>query len=208
MKEKQKLQEAEKNIKEQLVQNCLVDFLVSVESAYSMITYINHLPGLVHFILVDRTDNRVYAPGITTMFGAKSTLGKNKKVNREVTKLLKRSIWDLCYEAQEFLARGFFTMVMQCGKFQYYYNLWFENSNGVPLKINSPFGWDPKQPLNQNFYKHIQSHMEQETNMSGIKVYEIYVLYLKFLPLRVVEQHSQVLVNMLLGREQLHLKNK
>eukprot|EP01125_Pyxidicula_operculata_P011590 TRINITY_DN3799_c0_g1_i2.p1 TRINITY_DN3799_c0_g1~~TRINITY_DN3799_c0_g1_i2.p1 ORF type:complete len:160 (+),score=37.27 TRINITY_DN3799_c0_g1_i2:276-755(+) len=114
MKEKQKLQEAEKNIKEQLVQNCLVDFLVSVESAYSMITYINHLPGLVHFILVDRTDNRVYAPGITTMFGAKSTLGKNKKVNREVTKLLKRSIWDLCYEAQEFLARGRRLVVAGC----------------------------------------------------------------------------------------------
>jgi len=89
-------------------------------------------------------------------------------------------------------------MVMKCGNFQYYYNLWFESSTGTPLSVNHPFGWDPKKPLNQQFYNHIQSKMESEYASSGIKCYEIYALYLKFLPLKVVEQHSQMLINSLL----------
>jgi len=92
-------------------------------------------------------------------------------------------------------------MVMKCGDFQYYYSLWFETATGAPLKIGLPFGWDPKKPLNQRFYEHILNKTEKESNQQGTRCYEIYALYLKFLPLKVVEQHSQALACLLLGRE-------
>jgi len=195
--EKNQLDLAEKRIKNAL--SNYFEYFVCVENTISMITYVNQLPGLVHFILVDRTENRVFAPAITPMFGPNSKLSKNKKAKREVLKLLKKSIWDLCYQSQEFLARGYFTMIMKCGNFQYYYNLWFETPSGIPLKILSPFGIDPKKPLNQQFYKHVQSRMENDfPNISGIRCYEIYALYIKFLPLKVIEQHSQTLISSLL----------
>jgi hypothetical protein len=43
-------------------------------------------------------------------------------------------------------------MIMKIGEFQYYYCLWFDagttETTGTVLKINVPFNWDPKKPLN------------------------------------------------------------
>lgn len=107
-------------------------------------------------------------------------------------------------------------MVMKVGNFQYYHCLWFESANGIPLRISVPSGWDPKKPLNNNFYKHLHKLMDKEYNGGlvggrgstgsggsgdGIRCYELFAVYLKFLPLKVVEQHSQVLAGLLLGRD-------
>jgi len=46
-----------------------MDFLLTVENTFSMITYVHLIPGLVHYIIVDRTNNTVHAPAITSLFG-------------------------------------------------------------------------------------------------------------------------------------------
>lgn len=102
----------------------------------------------------------------------------------------------MCYQAQEFLARGYFTMIMKCGEFQYYYNMWFESSTGQPLPIRSAFNWDPKKPLTQTFYRFLKAKMEQDYG-PGVQCYELYALYLNFIPIQMVESHSKELVSRL-----------
>eukprot|EP01126_Amoeba_proteus_P016638 TRINITY_DN1775_c0_g1_i5.p1 TRINITY_DN1775_c0_g1~~TRINITY_DN1775_c0_g1_i5.p1 ORF type:complete len:373 (+),score=69.37 TRINITY_DN1775_c0_g1_i5:842-1960(+) len=191
------LRAAEKAIKESLT-HTYAEYLLSVESTYSMISYIHQLPGLVHFILVERTEQRVHAPNIVSLFGPDSPLLKNKEISKNAVKLLKNKIWDLCYQSQEFLARGYFTTIMMTGEFQYYYCLWFDSSGPKIPKITFPFNWNPKQPLNYKFYNLIQNNMVK--SYGPVQCYELYALYLNFLPVKMVENHSQQLASKLLGK--------
>jgi len=69
-----------------------------------MISYIDKVPGLIHFILVDRTSNRILAPRIGALIGHACPL--RAKLSDKQGKILKVAIWDLVYQAQSFLARG------------------------------------------------------------------------------------------------------
>lgn len=116
--ERQTLELAEKQIKESLT-HTYAEYLLSIENTYSMISYIHHFPGIVHFILAERTEQRfafssesiltsarVHAPNIVSLFGPDSPLIHDKTVTKNAMNLLKRKVWDLCYQSQEFLARG------------------------------------------------------------------------------------------------------
>lgn len=194
--EKNKLVSAERAISESLL-NTYAGYLLSIESTNSMISYIHYLPGLVHFILVERTDNRVTAPKITGMFGPDSPNAEKPLQVKRTIKILKSKIWEMCYISQEFLSRGYYSMVLKSGEFQYYYNLWFENNYGQNIPIKIPL--ESKRPLTHEFYKQLQLHMEQEHG-HNIKCYELYALYLNFLPVKVVVTHSKTLSAKLLGK--------
>lgn len=190
------LKAAEHQVKEALHWHAA--YLLNTESTYSMISYINQLPGLIHFILVERSENVVTTPSITGLFGPESPHNKDTRIVNNTTQILKHKIWDMCYQAQEFLARGYFTMIMKCGEFQYYYNLWFvQTSTGRQAAIRTAFNWDPKKPLTHGFYKSLKQKMEQE--YGAVQCYELYALYLNFVPIQMVESHSRELVARLLS---------
>lgn len=81
-----------------------VDFVLSLENTHTIINYINQIPGLVHFILVDRAYNRVLAPVITPLTGANTN--HSPEATNKMFDVLKMKVWDMTYQAQDFLSRG------------------------------------------------------------------------------------------------------
>lgn len=74
--EKRELQRIEQQLGETLVTN-YADYLLSVESTYSMISYLPKFPGLVQFLLVDRSENRLHAPAITPLVAPDAPLASS-----------------------------------------------------------------------------------------------------------------------------------
>jgi hypothetical protein len=127
--ERKDLLKVEAAIKESILEN-YIGYLLSMENSYTMISYMHQLPGLVHFIFVDRTSNRILAParicfasnciyvveysndsmtpqtqGITSLIGNASKFN-TKMGNERALSTLKSYIWQLCYQSYEFLSRG------------------------------------------------------------------------------------------------------
>ena len=125
-------------------------------------------PGLVHYIFVDRTTNRVRAP---TIRYEKKDRGKREARRRLITRTsplhgqtnrdpvatermltkLRRETQQLVHTAQEHLAQGFTSMLVRKHDFLYSYRLWVEDDEGVrtilpfihslfpPLSLSSTF---------------------------------------------------------------------
>jgi hypothetical protein len=87
---------------------------------------------------------------------------------------------------------------MKKGHFIYSFKLWFEDTMGRSLQIKEPIVLGRAQPLNREFYKKLQSRLFTSQRP---KCYELYCLYLGFLPLKVVEQNNQNLIILLLGKQ-------
>jgi Hermansky-Pudlak syndrome 1 protein len=133
--EKHDLIKVESAVRESIMEN-YASYLLSVENSFTMISYMHQLPGLVHFIFVDRTSNRILAPGISSLIGNASKY--NTAHGREqMLSTLKGYIWQMCYQGYESLSKGFFDMVMKYGDFQFSYKLWFEDLAGNRLTASS-----------------------------------------------------------------------
>ena len=111
-------------------------------------------PGLIHYIFVDRTTNRVRAP---TIRYEKKDRGKREARRRLITRTsplhgqtnrdpvatermltkLRRETQQLVHTAQEHLAQGFTSMLVRKHDFLYSYRLWVEDDEGV--RTISPF---------------------------------------------------------------------
>jgi peptidoglycan hydrolase-like protein with peptidoglycan-binding domain len=192
--EREKLRNTANIIKEKLMAD-YVDYILSLEKVHTMVYYVDKIPGLVHFILVDRTYNRVLAPVITPLGGSQSQMNQNPDLVQRMVTVLKRAVWQLVYQSQQFLSKGFCDMIMKKGHFIYSYKLWFEDSSGRVLPIKDPINFDHKLPLNRDFYKKLQNRLFAAQRA---KCYELYSLYLGFLPLKTIDQNNQLLASMLL----------
>eukprot|EP01121_Diplochlamys_sp_Union-15-3_P019101 TRINITY_DN7108_c0_g1_i3.p1 TRINITY_DN7108_c0_g1~~TRINITY_DN7108_c0_g1_i3.p1 ORF type:complete len:542 (-),score=45.66 TRINITY_DN7108_c0_g1_i3:14-1396(-) len=203
--ELQRLSVVEHKIKSDIMQN-YIQYILTMENSYTMISYISKLPGLVHFILVDRTNNRVLAPRISSLVGNECKISDS--ASKAQMSLIKKKVWDMYYQAQTFLAKGFFDVVMKCGEFQYSYKLWFEQEpTGQRLPIKDRVSLDQKQPINRAFYKEVQHRLFPAQNVleqkKKIRCCEIYCLYLGMLSLKVIQRHNQHLIELLLRQTNL-----
>jgi Hermansky-Pudlak syndrome 1 protein len=88
---------------------------------FSMGSYLEEFPGLVHFLHIDRSAGRVIAPNID--LSVEST-----------TKILKNKVWAMLEMSRTFLQRGHMAMMWKDVAFNYSYFLWFEDLNGTSLK--------------------------------------------------------------------------
>jgi peptidoglycan hydrolase-like protein with peptidoglycan-binding domain len=174
-----------------------VDFVLSLENTHTIINYINQIPGLVHFILVDRAYNRVLAPVITPLTGANTN--HSPEATNKMFEVLKNKVWDMTYQAQDFLSRGFTDMMVKKGHFVYCYKLWFEDNSDRILPIKESICVESKPIINREFYKKLQSRLL--SNRQQHKFYELYSLFLGCLPTKIIEQQNQLLISVLLGRQ-------
>jgi len=125
--------------------------------------YLHQLPGLVHFILVDRLSNRVTAPTIAPLHGQQFT--PHEETRKHMVNLLKQKVWDMCYQGQKHLAQGYCSMLIKAGDFQYSYRLWIEDIEGndlpLPLEQNAP----SYLPLNNTYYQELVKKNKNRSEM-------------------------------------------
>ncbi|KAJ6228493.1 hermansky-pudlak syndrome protein [Anaeramoeba flamelloides] len=130
----------------------------------SIVSFEQKFPGLVHFILVDRLNNKIYSPSID-----QGTKGG---------KLIKDLVWDLFSKSQNYLMKGCSSMVLKVNEWCYSYNLWFEdeNQNVIPLPKKLPLD---EIDDNKDFYESLSVKLGL-----GKKVHcwELFTLYLGIVP--------------------------
>lgn len=171
---------------------------VKGERNVTMTTYLEEFPGLVHFIYINRTANRVIAPSINTDF-------------REIyncsdpAHFIKQSIWDGWNYLQTFLVQGHTNVSVRYGDFLYTYVLWFEDSSGNQRAIKDPNAFVKEFPnspgiIGSNFYSELKRRCFpslSQVSQDRIYCYEIFCMHLGVLPLSQVAGHSRRLADML-----------
>lgn len=146
--EKEKLWKIRCTLKKEL--QSFLEYFVALDRTHleaNKLSFIHQLPGLTHFIFVDRTNDRLYAPNITSLAGQHYNAPPHyHKYSKE---FLKRQVWDMVFQSQGALMNGYSTMLMAVGDFQYSYKLWFEDENNVTLPIDKPLN----KGLNTSVYR-------------------------------------------------------
>lgn len=105
-------------------------YLITKERTHlPILSSLHSLPGLVHYIFVDRTTNRVRAPTLTPLHGQLYT--KDKALTEKMITTLKNHTWQLVHTAHEHLAMGYTAMMIRRSDFLYSYRLWVEDDEGV-----------------------------------------------------------------------------
>ncbi|EFC41062.1 predicted protein [Naegleria gruberi] len=170
------LKEAAIRVNEEISNFKRFSFLkIKAESHVTMLSYLHYCPGLIHFILVDRIYNRVFAPRIVPL----NTINTNQKNDEEQVAFLKKKVWEMCFTLQQYRDEGY-TEIGVCGEgVQYWFKEWFEDEKMLELKMT------------RNNLKYARSH------------FELYTMYLPFVSVQAISHHNKLLVQLLLDRRDL-----
>lgn len=179
--EKMAMERIEKAAQDELAHS-FGSYILSMEQSYTMITYIHLLPGLVHFIYVERWSNRFIAPEISSLGG-------------DVTPAqIKRHVWHLCYQSTEFLSRGAYEMVQTNGPFQYSYKLFFMDQSGAIVHPREQRTIEPKTPVNREFFKKLASSLFPGQR---VRCLELFTLYVGSISHKLIQKHNDTLISIL-----------
>ena len=177
--ERASMKKVEKSVQADLATN-YGGYILSMESSYTMVAYMHLLPGLVHFISVERNANRFLAPEITSLGGDVPA------------SLIKRHVWQLCYQATEFLSRGVFEMVQTHGPFQYSYKLFFMDPSGAIIYPREQRAIEHKAAVTRGFYKKLTKTLFPT---QPVKCFELFCLYIGSISLKVIQRHNDALIS-------------
>ena len=179
--EKAAMERVEKSVQDELAAG-VGSYILSMEQSYTMITYIHLLPGLVHFVYVERRSNRFIAPEITSLGGDVTTAQ------------IKRHVWHLCYQSTEFLSRGAYEMVQTNGPFQYSYKLFFMDTSGAIVHPREQRVIEPKTPVNHEFFKKLTSTLFPGQR---VRCLELFTLYVGSISHKLMQKHNDTLISIL-----------
>jgi len=172
-----------------VLKNYMDYFIIREKTNFSILSYLHQLPGLVHFIYVDRITNKVIAPTIGPLHGQQYI--PQEESSERMVHFLKKKVWDLCYLAQKHLALGYCSMLIKSGDLQYSYRLWLEDNEGAEIQIEQPLTQIANQ-LNSSYYKDLVKKTPKAT-----KCYELYSIYLGLLSVSMVAAHDSSLIKSL-----------
>jgi len=172
-----------------VLKNYMDYFIIRDKTNFSILSYLHQLPGLVHFIFVDRITNKVVAPTIGPLHGQQYV--SQEGASEHMVQYLKSKVWELCYLAQKHLNLGYCSMLIKSGDLQYSYRLWLEDSEGVEVQIELPITHIAN-PLTSSYYKDLVKKTPKAT-----KCYELYSIYLGLLSVSMVSTHDSNLIQMI-----------
>jgi len=175
-------------------------FLLTKETTHlSMLPFMNQYPGLVHFIFVDRVRNRMVAPAITPLHGQEfmQSLGANQEhFSNNMVDILKHHVWDLCYQSQLHLCKGYSAMLMKVGCFKYSYRLWIQDEDGFELPLEQSLIFQKGAlPLDNTYYRGLLTHLFP--NRKRLRCFELYALYLGVVSPKTIATHNMALAHSL-----------
>jgi len=200
--EKEILNNIQKSLRKSLKN--YIDYFITKERAHlSILSYLQQLPGLVHFIFVDRMTNRVIAPTIAPLHGQQQQNVTHEDTSEQMSTIIKKKVWEMCYLAQKHLSSGYCSMLIKDNDFQFSYRLWLEDAEGkdVPIDIQSlPKSEStekiafPTTPLSPQFYKDLVRRTPK-----AVKCFELYSLYLGIAPVHLIAPYERRLIGIAKG---------
>lgn len=165
------------------------DYLaVKGEKNFTMMTYLDSFPGLVHFIHVDRGSNQLTAPSIHIDYSREKKAGK-EDAHRKL-------VWSFIEKSRHFFQNEHTTIHFQIGDFQLSSFLYFENDMGNLLPTPSL----PKVPR-EGHYPGLQAEVffryitEQgfQSSSEQVRCCELHCIHLAVVPLNIVAQQARKL---------------
>ncbi|PRP80768.1 hypothetical protein PROFUN_11508 [Planoprotostelium fungivorum] len=169
-----------------------MSFTATKEQAHlSAIPFIHQYPGMVHFIFIDRSTNRVTAPTIGAVHGMQ--LDQSDDVTQNTKKIIEDQVWQLCHHAHKHLSSGYYSMLMKNGPFQYSYRLLLEDPEGfeIPLDQGPHNLGTSGPPICNSIYRDLMRKYK------GSRCYELYTLYLGVVSVNMVALHDKAIMNQL-----------
>ena len=159
--------------------------------------FVHQLPGLVHFIFVDRAHNRIVAPVIASLEGRKYAQGH--AYAQRMQRVIRAHVWRLCSEAQERLLQGYSSMLIKRGDFQYSYRIWFQDPKGAPIPFSRlDFSRVESKTCSTYFYRSLINQLQDDlkpppSGDSGVRCYELYTMYLSSISAKTVVAYDNKL---------------
>lgn len=158
-------------------------FLLTKRQAHMpILSYISSVPGVVHFIFVDRLRNFAIAPSVAPLYG------QDSKVTHTADSLI-RLIYKLVHYSHTHLAYGCTTMMVKAKGFHFSYRLCIEcNNESLPdfanVKTDKHMPWVVSPQLYSDLIEFYHSSY----------CYELYTLYLGSIPISAISQKDYQLL--------------
>ncbi|GAB1869418.1 Hermansky-Pudlak syndrome 1 protein-like protein [Camponotus japonicus] len=165
--------------------NDFSDFLkVKALKNFTLGSYLEEFPGLVHFIYIDRTTHRLVAP--TLDFTSTETLA-----------LTMKKIWNMVEQSRMHLQEGHLSIMWKDTTFNYSYFLWFEDNSGCsPPKCKVYLNYVMKNfpipgILCGDYYRKLTETCFPKLSPSKVRIYELYCVHLGLTTSTCVLEHSR-----------------
>ncbi|XP_041477086.1 Hermansky-Pudlak syndrome 1 protein homolog [Lytechinus variegatus] len=163
---------------------------VRAERNITMTNYLEDFPGLVHFVHVNRTTDKVLAPSINISCESEHVGGKKK--------LLQEKVWSMVEECHEKLQQGIVMETVREGDFTLSYLLYFEDPGGL-LVFNRGLPKTTRSPvpgiLAGKYFREVVAHAFP--GLTGVTCCELFCIHLSVVPSPMIANHIRRLRIML-----------
>eukprot|EP00727_Mastigamoeba_balamuthi_P007301 m51a1_g3191 putative hermansky-pudlak syndrome 1 protein homolog (1261) ;mRNA; f:440154-444928 len=159
-------------------------FLFTKERAHMpMLSYVAQVPGVVHFIFVDRSRHVTVAPTIAPLYGQELESATHG------VEWLTALVWRLVQVSRSHLARGCTSAIIRSRGFQMSYRLWLEGEADETPAVERVLGGRP-QPwvITPQFYAELVQHYRTS------RLCELFSVYVGSIPATAVARKDRQLL--------------
>ncbi|XP_050090314.1 Hermansky-Pudlak syndrome 1 protein homolog isoform X1 [Anopheles aquasalis] len=155
---------------------------------FTMGSYMEEFPGMVHFMHIDRYNGRIVSPSLDV---------------QDPSDILKQRVWSMVDFARTYLDKGYMSMIWKDVTFSYAYFLWFEDEHGTALKPNEPPnhhgapGLPATKPslmagiLAGDYYHRLIETCFPRSSSGKIRCYELFLVHLGLVTSTIVLEHCR-----------------
>lgn len=167
-------------------------FGVKEHAHLSMLSYVHQFPGLVHFVVVDRSAHRLVAPSISELFGQRCD-ERSEELAAQQRELIRSNVWRMCSWAQKLLiSGGHSSSLIKQRDFTYYYLLTAEDADGKALDFDGPLVGLGDLALDTNCYAALAAR--HFAGVKGVRLFELYGVFLSSLSAATLKRYSEILL--------------
>ncbi|XP_053670434.1 BLOC-3 complex member HPS1 [Anopheles nili] len=153
---------------------------------FTMGSYMEEFPGMVHFMHIDRHNGRLVAPSLD---------------DHDPTDILKDRVWSMVDFSRTYLDKGYMSMIWKDVTFSYAYFLWFEDEHGATLKPNEPPSHGAVLPATKpsliagilagDYYQRLIETCFPRTQANKVRCYELFLVHLGLVTSTIVLEHCR-----------------